>query len=514
MNKPPTGHALGRKLGDILGEQGLKVRLAASRHEQADIVKRQRDVMEHFEREMAPALRALLGHVVDDENMPDEIRDYFREFTQPTHQYNLFLMLAAVLGIGLSGPPAAAAGLIQRLQAESLHKWGDVPLTPAEAATGVVKGWLSEGEGGAQAKLAGVHDENFRAMVAITGNPPGPETLLTMLNRVIIDEARFRQGIKQGLIREEWADEILALRFAPISVPEAIAAEVEGHIDSGMAKSFMFSNGISEEWHDILYETAGRPPGIQELLELLNRGEVGESDVVQAIRESDIKNKYTDAILKMRRRLMPERTVVSGVRQGVLTHDQGIERLRMLGFNAEDAAALVAEAKTTKMAKHRELAESMVVAGYEDGMIPIGEAGTMLEKLGYDNAEVHMILQLADHRREDRFRQAGVARIHSLFVSHHIDNSKASNALDSLGVHPTMRADLLKLWDLERSANVPRLTVAEQQGLWKRGALTDAEFVRRMETYGYTPEDAQDLLILASPAPTGGSRRSIGQPGG
>lgn len=501
---PPTGAKAGRALANLIGETMVKARHATARLEADQKTKWHHDYAEYMEREMAPVLRNLFAHVVDNPETPEPIRAYFAEMTGPTHQSTLFLSLAAFLGIGLAGPAAAAAGLTQRLQVDSLRKWGDVPLTPQELATGVVKGHIDNDLAHKEALKSGVHEVNLDRMVKITGNPPGPQTLIAMLNRGIIDEERFAEGIAQGLIKTEWTDEIRKLRFSPPTAQEAIAAEVEGHIDAGMAKSLLFDNGVDEFWHDILYESAGEPPGNMEMLELLNRHVVDEGTVKQSVRESRVKNKYIDAILALRRRLMPERTVVSGISKNVLTHDEGIERLLELGFNAVDAAALAAEASSTRMAHHRQTAESQVLAAYEDGMTPAVEAQAMIEKLGYEPAEARFALQLADHRRQDRFRQAAVARIHTLFVSHHIDNAKASTSLDSLGIHPDMRGNLLQLWSLERSANVPRLTVAEWQGLLKRGAITDAGFLQEMRNYGYTDRDAGYLLDLTSPAPRGG----------
>ena len=141
----------------------------------------------------------------------------------------------------------------------------------------------------------------------------------------------------------------------------------------------MKENLLDPEWHTALYETAGEPPGTMQMLELLNRGIVDEPTVEQAIRESRVKNKYIPAILEMRRRLMPERTVVSGISKGVLTHAEGIDHLLALGFNQEDATALAGEASATKLSKHKEIAEAQVLTAYEDGKIPAAEATTMIE---------------------------------------------------------------------------------------------------------------------------------------
>ena len=510
---PATGSNVGKRIADLVGEAVFKARVATSQLENDQRARFHHDTMEHLEREMAEPLRKIFGHLADDPETPEPMREYFREICGPTHQGTFLLSLTAFIGIGISGPAAAAAGFLQKLQADSMKQWANVRLTPQEAATAVVKGWLTIEQGFEQARYSGVGTDTFTEMVNLTGNPPGPQTLITMLNRNIINDDEFDKGIKEGLIRSEWGPMIKALRFGPPTAAETIVAEVEGHIDAGMAKSLLFDNGVDEAWHDLLFETAGEPPAPQQMLELLNRRVTDVATVEQAIRESRYKNKYIPLILEMRRHLMPERTVVSAISKGVLTHDQGVEHLLLLGFSADDAATLAAEASTTKIGRHKEIAESLVVAAYEEGQSTHPEAVAMLGKLGYTEPESTFILQLADHRRETTFVNAGVRKIQTLFVSHHIDNAKASNALDSLGVAPQMRSNLLKLWGLERDANVPRLSVAQWQGLYKRGVIDDAGFVKAMEDYGYTARDAGYLLDLTAPAPRGGPAPTV-PPGG
>lgn len=494
---PATGHNVGRKIAELVGEQVHKARTASAKFEQDQRAQFNHDFSELLERELAPSLQSLFGHVLEIPDLPEPMRDYFTTIMYPQHQANVWLMIAAVLGMGLSGPGAAAAGLIQRLQYESMKKWGDTMLTPQESAVAVVKGHVDRGYAGEMALYGGMHDETFQILVDSAGNPPGPQTLITMLNRGIIDAPTFLRGIAQGLIRDEWALAISDLRYGPPTPAEAIAAEVEGHLDADSVKRIMRENSLDEKWHDVLYATFGLPPGIQEMLQLLRRGIVDQATVEQAVRESHVKDKYIPAIIAMQRHLMPERTVVSAISKGIFTHAEGVDHLLMLGFSADDAAALASEATSTKMGKHKEIAESQVVTAYEDGMASATEATSMIEALGYTPQEASFILTLADHKRDDQLLRAAVSVVRSKYVARHIDNAKASNSLDALGVAPAMRSRLLKLWESERADNVPRLTVAQWTSLFKKGIVDDTALGRAMLDYGYSPRDAGYLVALA-----------------
>ena len=86
----------------------------------------------------------------------------------------------------------------------------------------------------------------------------------------------------------------------PLSPAELAQAVVQNQVGQDWAESQAKRSGLSPELFDIAVKTAGLPPGLSEMLSLLNRGLVDEETVRQSVAESHTKTKYTDALLNLR----------------------------------------------------------------------------------------------------------------------------------------------------------------------------------------------------------------------
>lgn len=501
MSGPPGGASIGRALSALLSDTMSRHKAASIPIEAASRRAFTRSMMEEMEGEMAEIARHVFDDALADPEVPETAKALLRLLTEPSHQVSFIVQLIALpLAImGVAG--AIEAGTVDQTAARSRHQTPGVHLSPELLAEAVLKGVADTNTAADEARYSGVTADRFGVMVGAAGEPIGLQEMLEAYRRGIIDEARLQHGIRQSRVRNEWTDVIEALRFAPMSPASAIEAAVQSHLTIEQARAIAAEGGLFPAHFDPLYETAGSPPGIQEMLELWNRGIATEGQVDQAIRESRVKNKYVPLIKAARRRLPPERTVVSMVHQGVLDAPGGIAKLLDLGFSPEDAALLVQEGLNTKKAADRDLAKGEIVTLYEDGTIDAAKAGAMLGKLHYDAEETGFLLELADHRRERQYTQALITRVHARYVSFKLDRSEASAQLDAAHVPTPARDQIIRLWDLERASNIPTLTVAQLEGLVRREALDPDEFLVRVQQLGYTLDDAQALLVLAEPAP-------------
>lgn len=449
--------------------------------------------LEAFEAEHAGFMAGILREAMDHPDMPPQVKEALGTLVGPEHQTQVILGLFSVGSIVMQFVGAAIAPLVQDVSnvAWSNHQSG--VLSPSEMAVGVLKGWSTVGEAHREAAFSGIDAARMDLLVKLTGNPPGPQELMEALRRQIIDEERFRLGIRESQVRPEWIDVLLKLRHSPLPMGVVTSAAVEGHIDIPELAHRLDLAGIDPSEAQLVYETAGRPPGIFELSELVNRGEMPLALWLQAIRESDIKNKYIPYLAKLRRRIPPMRTVVAAVHQNVLPPERGIEKLLELGYNHEDAAMLVSEATALKHGANKNLAEGMIRDLYTERLIDRTKAHSLLTGLGYDETETGFILNLADHARHYRMVLAGVNRIHSLYLAHRLTRAQASTALDHLTIDAVARDDYLHLWTEERTANVPRISLAQLQHAVRQEVISYHEFKTRVLAMGY---DEKDLDIL------------------
>lgn len=498
------GARFAARVSSVLTDAHIKVRTAML-HAEGDHAHTQRNrAMEAMESELGPKLRPIFQEVADDESVSPDMRELFRRVGNPSHQTDFLIEVFSLIGLLFGAGPAAAAGKIQVITKQSMRRWGEVRPDPASAAGLVARGRRPNGTGQDWAKDYGVTAETFAALVDVADRPPSEGDIITLFRRRKISGARAYELLKDTALRDDAIGEVVGLAYAPLDAGTAVAAAVQGHIPQSTMTDLVEQAGIEPRWAQTMYDTAGMPPGNETMLHLWRRGLVSQGDVEQAIRESHTKIKYIPQLIGLRFVIPPMRSVVAMMAKGVVTPQRGSEMLAQLGFTPEVVAGLVQEATVTRHEKSRDLAQGTVLALYEDQHLDRGTALGKLVKLGYDTAEVELLLGLADSRRLARFHNAAISRVHSLYVGHHIDRATASRNLDALVVNADERGQLVALWDLEREANVRRLTEAQYAKAHKMGFMTDAEFVAALLTLGYLETDAKILLRMqptANPGP-------------
>lgn len=457
--------------------------------------------LEAFEAEHAGFMAGILQEALEHPDMPPQVKEALQTLVGPEHQTQVILGLFSVGSIVMQFVGAAIAPLVQDVSNAAWSGHQSNTLSPQEMAVAVLKGWVSKEKAYSESAFSGMEPSRVDMLIDITGDPPGPQELMEALRRKIIDKDRFTHGILESRIRPEWVDVLLNLRHSPLPFGTIVAAAIEGHIGLPELADRLDQVGIKPEEAQLIYDTAGRPPGIFELSELVNRGEMSEAQWLQAIRESDIKNKYIPTLARLRRRIPPMRTVVAAVHQNVLAPARGIEKLMELGYNHEDAAMLVSEATSLKHAANKTLAEGMIRDLYVEHLIDKPKAHELLMGLGYDESETGFILSLADHARHYKYQLAGVARIHNLYIAHKHTKAEVITSLDHLGIPAAARDDYLRLWDLERQANVPHLTLAQLQGALRDEVISFHHWKARVIAMGWTEADLP-ILYRESWPPT------------
>jgi hypothetical protein len=493
---PPTGRHIGARLADLMHDARVA---AAERIIPAETEHRaayHRAFMESVEDEYAPMMRDVLGQVLEHPDCPDEAKAFLGPLLGPEHQAQFFLTLVGLLGLGLAGPQAAAAGWVQRLQNLSLHTHGDLKLTPAEAALAVIKGVAGLESMADEARYAGMTGDTFNGLVEITGEPPGPVQLMEALRRGFIDAGRFDKGIRQSRVRDEWVDVLTALRYAPPGPGEVVAGYLKGHLSEQDAAHRLSEAGIDPSNLDWLYLSAGRPPGVQQMLELWNRGAASQADVEMAVRESDIHPKWTPKILEMRRYFPPPRTTVAMLREGAVDDATARTWLAAHGVNGPDQDAYLKGAHSGRATSVKEITAAEALEFYTLGGIGRTQAADQLAALHYTPAAVADLLALTDIRAANRLTAAKVGKVRTAYDGHKIDRPSASNALDALSIDTPTRDRLLAQWDTERDVNVRHVTEAFLVKAAKAGAITKQEFIDRHTAMGYTADDAELLWTV------------------
>jgi hypothetical protein len=378
-----------------------------------------------------------------------------------------------------------------------IQAWAElraVLLSPADAALAVIRGNMSHAEGVRISEQWGVSAADFQVIADNTGEPPGPQELSEALRRGYINEETFTHGILQSRVRNEWIPTLLALRYSPMSVADAVNGVVQNHISASEAAKIANDNGLVPGAVNTLIQTAGEPLSRTEMEQLYNRGKATKAEVLQALRESRLKDKYGEQAFELHVRLLEPRMLSSAVTVGALTHAEAVQRALEYGYSQKDAEVLVNEGSAHKLLTYKTRVISAAEGLYEENAITGVEFTNIAKGMGFDPAEADFILKSAEYRRQAKVLTMVVAAIRSKYIAHHITKGQASGLLDATGVKAGQRDFLLNYWDIEKSANVKMLTEAQIIRAMKKSTITPQNTVDRLLALGYTPGDAAILI--------------------
>lgn len=412
-----------------------------------------------------------------------------------------FMGFLEMIGMAMGGGQAAAANQLTDLQQLSFDDKANKALSAAELAAGVVKGAIPLEQAQREARLTGTNGERFSALVALTGNPPGPETLLAMWDRGIIGEGDVERGMRQGYLKNEWIPAYKQLAKNTALVAQLVNGVVQNQIDEAEASRLAAASGVEPEHFALYVRVAGNPPGPMTSLDLWNRGILTEEETVQALRESRLKNKYIPMLMQRARRLVPMRTVTTLLRNGAIDDARAAEMLAQLGFNQADAQAIITASRHTASNAQKEASVTTIRNLYVERVISRDEASADLARLGYSPTAQNLILQLADSQATARLRNAAVSKLRTIYVSHRMTDAQARADLTKLGFNSQQIDFYLELWSLEESANVAVLTPAQIVGAAKRQIMPVDVALGELVAHGYSQRDATIVMMLGGAIP-------------
>jgi len=376
-------------------------------------------------------------------------------------------------------------------------------LSPEAAADAVLRNVWPASRARDEANMGGLNDERFDVLARLAGNAPDPTSLAVALRRKLIGPDRYLEGVRQGRLRDEWAETVKALAVQEPSPVSALEAYLEGQTDEATARDLFARWGGDPQWFDLLYNTQGQAPTPVQALELANRGIIpwsgsgaGVVSFEQAFLEGPWRNKWLPAFRALGEYLPPPRTVTAMYNEGSIGRARAIELLTKQGLAADLAAAYISSGSSQKTAPTKDLAQTTVLALYRDRLIDRAAAADFLGSLGYDATEADYVLQIVDLEVAQRFLSSAVGRVRTLYVGHKIGRAQVSATLAQLGVSPENVTDLLGIWDLEEAANVRALTPSEVAAAFKLELLDQATAQDRLVQLGYQPYDAWLYLSI------------------
>ncbi|MGH7377517.1 MAG: hypothetical protein ACREKK_08880, partial [Candidatus Methylomirabilales bacterium] len=236
--------------------------------------------------------------------------------------------------------------------AEAVSRASDAHAPKAAAVRDkALTAFMERGERELAGPLRGIMDEllasealpdHYRAIFERVSSPERQFDFLydvaAVLSFVLSAAFAVGQPLVQGVLNEIWARH----PSMPLRPQDAAEGWLRGAMDSGEAEAEALASGTDLRRFRILQELAGNPPGPQELLEMWRRDIIGDSKLERGIRQSRLRNEWTEELKALATRLLDVQAVLEGVRRGLVTRGEAERELRGHGFSAQGVEVLLA----------------------------------------------------------------------------------------------------------------------------------------------------------------------------
>jgi hypothetical protein len=445
--------------------------------------------------------------------------------------------LAEALRRGLipaDGRGPASVSFAQGIAESRLHnKWtpivaelSKVLLSPADAASAVIRNFLPLAQAEQLAAKQGVDAATLATMIHLSGDAPGPQQLAEALRRGLIPAAgtgagstSFEQGIAEGRLADKWSPVIRGLAQLWPTPTDALDAALKGQIPAAEGKRLYQRLGGDLEFYPWLLATIGNSPTPLEAAAMAARGIIKETGTgpevlsyEQAVKESRYRNKWAGAYRALSEHIPPPSTIVT-----LLAHRQiaAAEAHRLLlenDMSEQLAAAYVGEAEYTAISDYRGLTESAVIDMYISHVLTRDQAVQVLGVLHVSEQAAGLLLDYADLRYVVDSMNRSVQRIAALFTGRKIGQAAAVQALTHLGISATAVDQIIQDWELQAAVNVKTLTESQIVDAFYYEVIPAAEAIQDLGAIGYTPYDAWVLLSNKVKAPLPGKPPRIVAP--
>lgn len=342
---------------------------------------------------------------------------------------------------------------------EALRLTKNVLISPAQLAAMRQQGYIERDEQIAEARLQGVTAERADLMFEQAGLPPGPEALLNMLRRDIINPIEFAQGIREGNTKTKYVDEYLALERPLLTPGQIVNQRLRGWRGHAWMVERLADYGFTAEDAQDMFEGQGRPTTPRQVFIGMRRGGVynggtGAIDApyLKALQESNIRPEWYN-IEWARRHSLPSAFVIRGLAQsGDLEPDVTRRLLMETGWpeflidavlRAWYGATTGAESGYVKSARTAAITE--IRQAYQLGTTDAGQARAWLAAVGVDAASIDGMVPIWDVMREVPQRDLTAAQIRKAYLKLPAlwPRDRAIDELEGLGYTADSAATLL-----------------------------------------------------------------------
>lgn len=237
----------------------------------------------------------------------------------------------------------------------TIEKLRYAPMSTAQAANAVTRGYLKYADGASIAQQNGLEPEHWQYVYKSNGRPPSHGQLAQLYYRGLISLDRFKQGIRESDIKDKYVENVVELGVKLLPLFEATSLLKEGFISGEIFSKQLLDQGYQKEVVDSIVKAAAG----------------GAAGPPKRLTAAEIVTMYED---------------------GSLTDKATVTRLEGIGYKKADAESLIGEANVkAAAARHRTLITA-VRTQFDRFQIDANTAKDDLLTIGVDQTSADRLL--------------------------------------------------------------------------------------------------------------------------
>ena len=288
---------------------------------------------------------------------------------------------------------------------------------------------------------------------------------------------------------------------AAIGPASAATATAQGLWSAQAGADESRKDGVSQDRFDILVGLAQSWPGVGEVIDLLNRGEVAEETATEWLRRGGLDAEAADAVLGLRRVLPSVGDIIRFAVREVYSPDVAQQ------FGQFDDFPTAAVGPAAQLGLDQDTLAQFWAAHWA---LPSPLQGFQMFHRGLiDLATLQLLMRALDVMPFWRDKLVGIAQtlptrvdLRRMYRENIIDRPRVLRGYLDLGYPLADAENLSELAVAERTTDERSLAKSEIVALYEGGALTAAEAGEFLEDMGYGADEAEFILLIAD------SRRS------
>ncbi len=315
----------------------------------------------------------------------------------------------------------------------------------------------------AEGRKIGLGEQTLRDYWAAHWNLPGPSQVYTMLHRGLIDAGAVDRYLKAADFAPIWRQNLASISY-----------NVPGRIDLRR----MFAAGVIDEARVLKgYQDLGYNPDDARILTDFAKKQAAGQD-----------------------KDLPRNVITKAYRERALARDAAAGELEGLGFDGEQAEFLLDLEDLAVAEEDAALEEDIIEADFKAGLLAEGPARSALAELGRSQDRIDLLIRRWANRKAVKTATLSVAQVQRAFREGRLTDQAALGRFSALGYNPVDAGELLA--DARPDVAVtepPELSLAQLFRALREDLLNEDQLRGRLQRRGYSPDDLQVLLDLATP---------------